>query len=505
MTTTVLRPDSTLVGGGATLVGAVSAHVATNDNLDTSWVEFSSATNGRLGFGTYALPVGAVTKSLQIRARLRSANAAMLSQFSLIAWDEAAPSTWLAAIGNQYVPVAFTNISSGAGLVNLTQSGIDNLAINILHSYDSGAPYQQFAELYLDLVTVARPVVAVTAVAPDPYTASNVVPISWTNTLDFDGGPQVRYRVKVFSLAQYSIGGFNPDTSPSTFDSGDVLSAATVGATVGPLVSATYRAYVKVAQTVNYVSLWSSWATDDFVVSVLTSDVATVTATPDSTLGRIQVDVARVGVSQAWEFVEVERSIDAGATWTSVRLATYVTSLANPNSFQVFDYEVANGVSVRYRARATRLVSGLKISGAWVLTAAVVSWASATLCWLKAPLNPALNMTIRLKAMFEPRRSRPIGVFPIVGAVRPVVVSDVLLARTGSLDILVDLTAQSPELLLEQSALLLHPPPAWNFPIMHFAPGNVEQMRGARTTEPQARWLVEVNETAAPADPTAGK
>ena len=82
--------------------------------------------------------------------------------------------------------------------------------------------------------------------------------MTWANTLDSDGGPQTKARVKVFSEAQFNAGGFDPATSTATYDSG-VLSQATTSHVGSSLLDGTYRAYPVVAQTVNGADHYSDW------------------------------------------------------------------------------------------------------------------------------------------------------------------------------------------------------------------------------------------------------
>jgi hypothetical protein len=90
-----------------------------------------------------------------------------------------------------------------------------------------------------------RPTLTVTS--PSPVAGASVTTtfrptITWT--FAGDGLPQHGFRVRVFTAAQYGIGGFNPLTSPATHDSGDVTSAANSYTVTSNLSTLTYRAYV---------------------------------------------------------------------------------------------------------------------------------------------------------------------------------------------------------------------------------------------------------------------
>jgi hypothetical protein len=188
---------------------------------------------------------------------------------------------------------------------------------------------------------------------------------------------------------------------------------------------------LRVAQTVNGAYHWSAWDEfDQFTIDVDTANV-TVAATPNHTAGKIAVVVSRVEITSAWEFMEVERTIDAGVTWAPVRLASFVDATASANSFAVDDHEAPNGATVTYRARATWYSSEFPITGAWVSSSST-SWASDDE-WIKAVYNPTLNIKIKGVSFTADSRSTRAGVFSIVGSSIPVVVDDVLTTAGGTI------------------------------------------------------------------------
>lgn len=500
MSSTTLRPNAT-TSAPTSVTGAASAHAATSDDSDSSYFTVDdSNVPGVVGLGTTTLASGAITKQYRTRYRGRNTSA---DPNDLFAVEIITKST--ATLGTQSVTVdeTVTTYTGGYVPVTLTQAQIDDLNLTVSSpDSDSIRAY----ELYLDLVYVTQPSTTVTAVSPDPYTASTLVPIAWTNTLDSDGGPATRYEIKVFTDAQYGTGGFDPDTSTPYYTTGEVVSSA-LTANVGPLENGdTYRAYVRVAQTVNGASHWSDWAYDEFTMNVTTSDVDTVTAAADNGNGAIDVTVAWDSASTGWEYMEVQRSIDGGATWADVRGATYVaTTDSGATDFTVTDYEVPNGTSVLYRARATYLSSSLQITGAWVQSSSV-SWTS-TDTFLKDPNDPSLNMVVKLTS--APLESYPVrqGVFTPLGAVHPVVISDTRNEATGTVGFWVNTITDVADLksLLAKPVLLLHAPSTDDFGFEYFAPGRVDRGRVPAPLRRKERWTVEYVEVDAPADPDAGR
>lgn len=497
MTTTTLRPNAT-ISTADTLTGGASAHAVTSDDSDSSfWVDNDIV---QVGFGTLTLSPD-VTKQIRFRARAEvpDGNPAgtvyvylLKSASAQIVKTPLSLTTALATFTDAYIPVT------------LTQTEINGLRIKV--EGDAGFVHS-FYELYIDLVTVDQPVVAVDAVT-DPVTTTTIVPVSWVNTLDADGGGQTRYQVRAFTDAQYGAGGFDPDTSDAYYDSGVVVSSAT-SANVGPLETGdTYRAYVRVAQTVNGALHWSDWDYDEFTVTVDTADVDTVAAVATDVSGLITVTVERDTGSESWEFVEVQRSIDAGATWVDVRGATYVDATGDADTFVIVDYEAPNGVDVDYRARATRILSTLPITGSWVETSASESW-SSTDCWLKAPNAPTLNVTFKLGGRDPVRRARRTGVFSVVGLDAPVTVSDVRSKRSGTLRVVTETSGEAEdldELLVGSAVLLVQFPASMDIAGAYVAVIDDEDVFRMASADLVSRmWSLRFVEVVSPSDPDAGR
>lgn len=501
MTTTTLRPNATIVG---TPTGAASVHAALNDDSDSSYADGIAQVN----LGTVAMS-GGVTKTLRARFRQSSTGAAIPESSGSFygSVNLSTGETVVDVLDLLRAAADRVTVASAWVAVSLTQAQVDGLTATMTGaSPESISSSVRSYEQYTDLVWVAKPVTAVDAVTPDPYTASNIVPISWVNTLDSDGGAQTRYWLKVFTDAQYGAGGFDPETSTAFFDSGNAVSGATTANTSPLDTGVTYRAYVKVAQTVNGAAHWSAWDFDQFDVDVDTADILTVAAAGSNSTGSITVTVERDTGSEAWNFVEVERSIDNGTTWTPVRGATYVDATGDADTFVVIDYEVGNNVATLYRARATRIVSSLPITGAWVQSSPSASW-SSNVCWLKAPGNPSLNTEFNLLARDVYSRRRSSGVFQVIGTAAPVVVSDVLSKHSGQLLIESYESADGADVLaiLDGSAVVLVQLPAvFDVADFYAAVTSVDEAFVSVVADVVwRRWAAGYVEVDAPADPLA--
>lgn len=490
MTTITLRPNSTVISSDVTLTGGASANAVLSDDSDASYATLTGSAFTFCGLTTSSLPAGAITK--QMRGRVRASNGGG-TRLNL----EASYST---EINEQWtfptIADATSNYSGAYAPSTPSQTQIDGMLLQV---YRSGSGSVRALEAYLDIVYVAKPVVTVTAVSPDPYTASSVVPVSWSNTLDSDGGDQTRYQIRVLTAALDPVS-----------DTG-VLVGSVNSAEIGPLPNGDYTVNVRVGQTVNGSTHWSDYDSDSFTVTVDTADVDTITATAVDASGKITVDVAHDGTSEAWEYIEVQRSIDGKTTWQDVRFATYVDCTADTDDFAVDDYEVGNGVDAWYRARATWIDTGGAVTGDWVETSAAESWSSSD-CWLKSPTDPTLNTVVIPEAPVAPlQRSRRQGKFSVVNAATPIVVSDVRSARTTSMVIGTtdESEADDVEPLLEEDVLLFHPDSTTagtaHVEGRYWSPGGVTEAFWTDFYSAPRWWFVELTEVDAPADPTAGR
>lgn len=481
MTTSTLRPDSAgpIAAVNFTANGAATLWQCTSDNTDASYADGVGANcYFTVNLGTVSLPAGAVTKTLTVRSRSGGGGGGLLGVIATTPTDGTLASVSTGALSTP------TTTTGSAAAVSLSQTQIDALYLSI--STISGV---RVHELYLDLVYATLPTVSVSA--PTGTVTTTTAPAAvWTYTAGSDGDIQSRYQVRSFTAAQYGIGGFDPATSPATYDSGVVVGSAT-SATAGvlPPSSVNMRTYVRVAQTINGTPQWSAWAFSTFTMNVPTSDVQSVVAAADSANGRIGVTVNRNTGTAAWTSIEIQRTDDGGSTWSYVRGSN--AAAASGNSYSTFDYEAAIGLSVTYRARATYLLSGLPVSGAW-LTSNLLSWTS-TSAWLKCPTNSAINKTVRVRQMPDPERDIQRGVFHVLGAENPTVVTDVRQGPNGQW-VFQTRTAQEAadiQVLLKQPFLLLQLPSTWDYtPNQYMSIGKWSEVHLVQKIRLQRHWAV---------------
>jgi hypothetical protein len=448
MTVSTLRPSSTTSHTGA-LTGGATAHAVLLDDSDSSYTTLDMGELVGVGFDDFTLPAGAVIKRLGIRTRVSKNGVATPTitvepNVSATGLSGAFPVSWVS-------PATVTSGQSVEGDPDNTDAVADAMIV-VVENF-SGSSIVRVYELYVDVTHVILPVVAIDTVT-DPTTDTNQPTFTWVDTLDSDGGAQTFFEVKVFSSAEYGAGGFDPDTSTPTATSGITTGAGTSWQVDEILADDTYRAYVRVAQTVIGDAHWSDWDFDEFTVTVALPAAPTFTATADDANARITLAFDDNAGDATTDVFEVQRSLDAGVTWGTVRQEEegYLTPTAG--AFTLYDYEAPNGLEVQYRGRALHDYSGVYAASAWVTDPA--TWTS-TSWWLKHPNNPALNTAVKIRSFKLEERAGRQTAFQALGAAFPVVVSDTRESKRGTIVLRCDTIAAQVALddLLDTSDTLL--------------------------------------------------
>lgn len=402
----------------------------------------------------------------------------------------ASPNT-LGPVQNQPGPGGYY---SGSGW---TQADIDNLNLAVAysgHNTDTVAPYVNPArillyELYADVLYATVPSDVVTAPVGTITTENNPV-VAWTYSAGADGGPQVYYRVKIFSQAQYQAAGFDGWTSLATWDSGIVNSSVSSVRSGALLANATYRAFVFVAAVTNGQTQWAVSSTtgpySDFTIAVPGPGAPTISATPSSTAGRVAVNVTK-GANPLWAYAQVQRSDDGGTTWVDVRDYT-LHDMTGITTFTTFDYEAPPDTLVRYRARGLSLSGGGTAVGTWSANSNAVSWTipfsvltcDGAVAWLKNPLNANQNLLVRLGpgALLTKTRKINRGMFTILGRARPVAVTDVRSSVETELKILTQTALEAAQVIAlfdTAQTLLLQAPTVFGWTSAYVSPGDLSE------------------------------
>lgn len=500
MATVTLRPNATKYSDAIVVTGAATAHAALSDASDASYVEPNLGGVLHVEMATTSLPAGAVTKQVTVSGRGKAAIDANIPAKAELVLAKA-DGTAIASATSSALSTSIATFAGAAAAVSLSQVDVDGLWVEVrLNSgINVAAPWKsRVHDLWIDLVYAARP--TATAIAPTGTITTTTRPTaSWSHLPGDDGGMQVAYQLRTFSVAQYGIAGFSPDTSPSTLDSGIVYSTATQ-VLLDTLANGTsYRTYVRTAQTVNGALHWSDWAYSAYSISVSAPSVATVTAAAIDATARMRIQVARSTGGVDWSSIEIERTDDAGATWVPVRGFTGATTYGD--TFVGYDMEAPIGVPVTYRARGTRVASGSPITGAWT-SSSPATW-SSTSSWLKSLRTPSLSRQVRFTVLPSPARERTVGVFEVLGRPDYVVVTDARRTTRGQIRITTTTEAEADALLAlaEETVLLLQSPAGHRFGSRYVALGDLTEVRPFRAAQAATReWVAPYWEVAAPAD-----
>lgn len=355
MTSVTLRPDST-VGSTGAVTGAASSHAALNDNSDSSYVTLDVGEFVTVGIGNLALPADAVTKTIQLRGRVDyfGNGTTVLGRIALpgqpflestLMAPSPPPGTYAFASGG-----AYTDAEIDAATVTFISNGTDTIRVY---------------EAYVDVVYVTQPSTSV--FFPTGTVTNTTTPIvNWSMSGDAAGGSQTHYQIRVFTAAQYGIGGFDPATSPATWDSGITASIEQTRSVSVGLQDATYRAYVRTAQTVNGSQHWSTWGYSAFTINVVRPPIPLMNFDPQEESGRILIELDNGTGGATTDGFELQRSVDNGLTWLPVRNTQADTGVAlGTGGVDILDYEAPNGQVALYRARALHNYSGVYAASDW--------------------------------------------------------------------------------------------------------------------------------------------
>ena len=316
MTVSTLRPNSTTYDTG-TVVGAASAHAALSDDSDSSYYAVADVLEMWVGgFTDLTLPAGALIKHVAVRIRCRGGPPMPAQMHAALAFAAPWPVQYDEDIMVSWV--SSTTITATGLTVNtagISDGNIDGASAAVRALSTTPVVVN---EVYLDVTYVAVPVVSADA-PTGTVGGTNQPTVEWSTTLDSDGGSLTHYEVKVFTDAEYGAGGFDPDTSTPTQTSGIVNYPGAVGWLPDPLADDTYRAYVRIAQTVNASQHWSDWDFAQFDVSVDLPGTPLFNAAPDDAAGKVALQIIEQLGDATTDFYEIQRSIDGGTTWENVR------------------------------------------------------------------------------------------------------------------------------------------------------------------------------------------
>lgn len=420
MSGTILNPDGTAIYNGGSITaygGATTAVEVLADNSDLSYITFEKDESTWVTFTDPSVPAGAVIKAYSVVVRGKAVG--HIFQSATLATELYFGSAFVR--GTQQT-ITDTSLQQWQALA-WTNNDNDPDTASVLIINTSGWADLVITKLRLDVIYVAKPVVTVADLTT--VTDTNRPDITWTNTLDSDGGGQTWAQVRIFSEDDYpGWAGLDPATSTATAETAFYSAATTWHSTMLP--DADYRAYVRVAQTVNGEGHVSDWDYDAFTMDTDLPGVPTVVVTPDDANGRIKLDIdSNTGdtTTDAFE-IEVERA----EGWLPLRTVEGDGRISDDPA-EVWDYEAENGVATSYRVRAVHAFTDTESFSDWETQAGYLDgdW------WLKHPTIPYYNVQVELRSFVGYSRAARQSVQQPLARDDAVITSDTRGPETGEI------------------------------------------------------------------------
>ena len=340
--------------------GSASVHAALADNSDSTYILRSSTTvpaSYEAEFGTQTISASEQIVSVNLRARI-AVGTAGIAQFSLgVITDRngrtvyySVPITKLNTLALSTVDFAL-NMTSAPNGAAWSQTLIDNLVAKFSDNGLTSVDRTNVYEMYIDVVTTARPTVTVTAPSGS-ITATSFPSVVWSYA-DADGDPQSAYEIKIFDAATYGASGFSPDTSTPVVETGIVTSSNGGQTLEADLANTTtYRAYVRVAQLSNGNNFFSEYAYSQFSLAVDAPANPTVSAFFESDVGAVTITLfGRTNVLSANQ-ASLETNADGWVALTNCSVARS-TAQASNGSASLAVTATASGDAVATTTTAT--------------------------------------------------------------------------------------------------------------------------------------------------------
>lgn len=443
MAVTTVVPNATASGSSLYTItgGSASVHAALSDASDSTYIMKDSAIVGSasaiLDFGTTTISSSQRVKRVRLRARCSTPTSVGKINVYLGSRIDNANYFYsgLAIRGTNSSATTFTGpyFNSAPNGTAWDQESINGLRAKV-EEYKDSTDIGKIYELYIDVDIAAQPTVTVSA--PTGTITSSAAPdVTWAYA-DTDNETQAYYQIKVFSAAQYGAGGFSADTSTATSDSGEIASedqTAVIGDLLRP---ATYRAYVRVAKSINGAPFWSAWAYSQFTISYTAPTIPTMLVSWSDSLGRTSFTLtgaAPTGYSS--QYFDIHRSDDAGVIYEGIRDGENLA----PNGSYVAtaqDYEAPRDAVAYYRCRAVGVDSNSnEFPSDWGTVQQVLVTNDDT-WWFKAVGDPTINKgSVRVLKELNVAVQEPNTVFRPLGATRPIVVAGPIQGEDGGYNI----------------------------------------------------------------------
>lgn len=329
--TTVL-PDATPLITGAAPVGAASAHAATSDTSDGTYVKFDVTNEHmRLSFADYVLASNQRIWGVYMVGRERliglGASGSMNSRIGPSTVTSGHLSglqgTWVGGWADYYS--AWHN-KDWTG-VEWTQAQINATFTYFTCIIASGAIDVSKVSLGFGLVT--QPTATVVSPGSGSTNVSKSPLVQWAYS-GF-GEAQWKYRVKIFTQAVAEGAGFDPATAATVYDSAEITSSATSHQIPANTLAhnTVYYVSVQVNKNMNFfgatglAAYYSPWAAST-AFTTNSIPVVAVTGPADTDAGTVGVQVTNTNLPiVAWTFTDTESDIQVAYEVRTFTAAQY--------------------------------------------------------------------------------------------------------------------------------------------------------------------------------------
>ena len=420
MSYSIAYPDATSFNTGA-LTGGASAHAVLGDLNDSTYVTYDGGEYSTVTFGAYspAIPVDAIIKYVSVTPRVKGG---AVLQTRMTQTDAGPPLVSFADARSVNVN-SFSYLQFVGAQINDSTIDPDDISVSLEHRSGSGSLV--VSTLYAACVYVEKPTLTVDA-PTGTITDSTNPKVTFTPTLDTDGGALFATSIRVFDEATYTAGGFDPETS-SWVAGVDLYGEDTEWRIPVTLEDGDYRAYVKVYQfPVNGETPTSDWDYEAFTMDVDRPGTPGFDVTPEDTAGRVLLTFSDTTGDTTTDGVHIQHTNQDGE-WEDIR-TELGDGLVDIDEGTYYDYEAPNG-TVTWRARAYHEFAADEISYSdWVEDTDTVAcgW------WIKHPARPQLNVGVELRSFpGHSRESRQSIVQPL-GRTDAVAIGDTRGPQTGT-------------------------------------------------------------------------
>lgn len=476
MATTTVRPNATTVDDSDwARTGGSTKHGVLADDSDSTYITSSSSSDSYIWFAfpSPSLPGGAVLVRYQPRIRIRRETSSEI--VNVVGYVGAAPSSQSAPSSGDVIFTYMTTVTWSSLTTVTPGAGAYSASVPYVRIGDTGKYAVRVSELYLDAIYAAQPTLNV--ILPTGTISTAVPTIQWDGTFDGDGGPQTTFQVKLYDATTHgAFGSVDPDATTPYLASGSVSSSNSQWTVSQALGEDTYRAYVRVAQTVNGSLHWSAWDSIEFTVDVDSPGDPTFTATGENDEGRVLLELDDNAGAATTDHFQVQ--VDLDGAWTDLRTPEGGGLVTNTGgTVEAYDVDAGNGETRSYRARA---VSDGTAFSDWVTDSA--SWSSNT-TWLKHVSDPDLNIEVTIRSYPILRTAARNQAFQPLGRADAVVLSDSVRGlKTGEITFYIESGGRTAldaidALLATNDPILIQCPPAWDEPDRWVTFGDHERSR----------------------------